>query len=33
LKKNIQYKMDATLWKWMKTPEAKKIATSAQEKA
>ena len=26
-------KMDDTLWKWMSTPEAKKIATSAQEKA
>jgi len=25
--------MDDALWKWMKTPEAKKIATSAQEKA
>ena len=25
--------MDDALWKWMKTPEAQKIATSAQEKA
>ena len=25
--------MNDTLWKWMSTPEAKKIATSAQEKA
>ena len=25
--------MDDALWKWMKTPVAQKIATSAQEKA
>ena len=25
--------MDDALWKWMKTPEAQKIATAAQEKA
>ena len=25
--------MTDALWKWMKTPEAEKIATSAQEKA
>jgi len=25
--------MDPALWKWMSTPEAKKIATSAQENA
>ena len=25
--------MDVALWKWMKTPEAQKIANSAKEKA
>jgi len=33
LKKYIQYKMDPAMTKWMQTPEAKKIATSVQEKA